>query len=114
MHRRGGVANREEGKNGGAMADVRVDATEERENGWAFEVTVGETGSESVHHVTLSRDDYERLGKLTAGPEEFVTRCFRFLLAREPKESILRQFDIRDIGRYFPEFEDEIRTHGVV
>ena len=30
----------------------------------------------------------------------------RFLLDREPKESILGAFDIRVIRRYFPDFDD--------
>jgi hypothetical protein len=34
---------------------------------------------------------------------------FRFLLAREPKESILRSFGLSTIVRYFPEFEREIK-----
>ena len=33
--------------------------------------------------------------------------AFRFLLDREPKESILRRFDVTVISRYFPEFERE-------
>jgi hypothetical protein len=32
---------------------------------------------------------------------------FQFLLEREPKESILRRFDVTVISRYFPEFERE-------
>jgi hypothetical protein len=32
-----------------------------------------------------------------------------FLLEREPKESILGQFDLPVIGRYFPEYERDIR-----
>jgi hypothetical protein len=31
-----------------------------------------------------------------------------FLLDREPKESILRRFDVTEISRYFPEFEREM------
>jgi hypothetical protein len=30
------------------------------------------------------------------------------LLEREPKESILRRFDVKAISRYFPEFEREM------
>jgi hypothetical protein len=30
------------------------------------------------------------------------------LLEREPKESILRRFDVMAISRYFPEFEREM------
>jgi hypothetical protein len=38
-----------------------------------------------------------------------VDRSFRFLLAREPASSILRSFDLPVIGRYFPEYEAEVR-----
>ena len=49
--------------------------------------------------------------RLTAGkqkPERLLDAAFRFLLDREPKESILRRFDAEIIGRYFPEFEREL------
>jgi hypothetical protein len=72
-----------------------------------FTVRVDEDGSATGHDVTVSANDLERLG---AGrtPDAFVRDCFDFLLAREPKESILRSFDVSAIGRYFPEFEREI------
>jgi hypothetical protein len=38
-----------------------------------------------------------------------VKRSFQFLLEREPKESILAEFDLRVIGRYFEEYESEIK-----
>jgi hypothetical protein len=41
-------------------------------------------------------------------PERCIEAAFRFLLDREPKESILRRFDITVICRYFPEFEHEL------
>jgi hypothetical protein len=74
-----------------------------------YRVRIVEAGAESSHQVTLSPDDYNRLagGKVT--PEELVRRSFEFLLEREPKESILSQFDLPVIGRYFPEFEREIK-----
>jgi hypothetical protein len=66
-------------------------------------------GDEVVSHVvTLSGADYERLGGNYRSPEEFVEASFRFLLEREPRESILGTFDISQIGGYFPEFEAEI------
>jgi hypothetical protein len=63
--------------------------------------------SETKHQVTLTRD---LLAHLAPGEqaESFVRRCFEFLLEREPKESILRIFDVGVIGRYFPEFEKTI------
>jgi hypothetical protein len=38
-----------------------------------------------------------------------VRASFEFLLAHEPRESILRSFELPVIGRYFPEWQDEIR-----
>lgn len=38
-------------------------------------------------------------------PSLLIEAAFRFLLDREPKESILSRFDISVISRYFPEFE---------
>ena len=38
-----------------------------------------------------------------------MKRSFEFLLEREPKELILRQFALPAIGRYFPDYPAEIR-----
>lgn len=74
-----------------------------------FRVRVIEARSESSHRVRVGEDDYRRLcgGKIEAG--ELVRRSFEFLLAREPKESILPEFDLAVIARYFPEYERELR-----
>ncbi len=89
------------------MAEIDVRTTSEGE-GWAFQVTVSEGGSQTVHRVTLATDAHERLTGGACDPDELVRRSFEFLLEREPKESILREFDITVIGRYFPEYEGEI------
>ncbi|HET8527127.1 MAG TPA: hypothetical protein VFM81_10900 [Actinomycetota bacterium] len=72
-----------------------------------FSVHVEDGGSGTEHNVTVSPEDLERLGSGRT-PDAFVRDCFEFLLVREPKESILRAFDVSEIGRYFPEFEREI------
>jgi len=74
-----------------------------------FRVRVIEAGSETTHDVTVSPNDYTRLTSGKTEPEELVRRSFEFLLEREPKESILTRFDLSVIGRYFPEYEREIR-----
>jgi len=84
-------------------------------NGWLCQVTVRDHGSvrghgsESRHSVTLTRTDFQRLAHSGESPESLVRRSFEFLLEREPKESILPSFELPVIGRYFPEFESEIR-----
>jgi hypothetical protein len=74
----------------------------------AFAVVVREARSETRHHVTMSRATAERLAAGQHPPERCVEAAFRFLLDREPKESILRRFDVDVIARYFPEFEREL------
>ncbi len=73
-----------------------------------FEVVVREGKGETRHHATMARETCERLtgGKHT--PERCLEAAFQFLLDREPKESILRRFDVTVISRYFPEFEREL------
>ncbi len=74
----------------------------------AFDVVVSEAGSESRHHVTLSRASAERWAQAGHTPEACIAAAFRFLLDREPKEAILARFDLSVISRYFPEFEREL------
>lgn len=72
-----------------------------------FDVRVEDGRGASSHAVTMSRAQHERL----AGghpPEAIIEAVFRFLLDREPKESILGRFDVSVVARYFPEFEEKI------
>ena len=73
-----------------------------------FEVVVREGKGETRHQVTMSRDTCERLTSGKHTPERCLEAAFKFLLDREPKESILRRFDVTAIARYFLEFEQEI------
>jgi hypothetical protein len=89
------------------MADIEVKASDQGDQ-YECQVTVSERGSQTQHRVTLRTADYQRLAGSKASPEELVAESFRFLLEREPKESILRSFDLTVISRYFPEYEREI------
>jgi hypothetical protein len=69
-----------------------------------FDVVVREGQGASRHHVTMQKALCERL----TGGKRCLEAAFRFLLEREPKESILGRFDVTVISRYFPEFEREL------
>jgi len=73
----------------------------------ACDVCVREGKSETRHQVTMAKRDREHLAAGRTA-EQIVEAAFRFLLDREPKESILPRFDIMVIARYFPEFEHEL------
>lgn len=89
------------------MADIEVEELEPGETS-GFRVTVRDGDSASTHEVTLVESDAFRLASGYASEGDFVRECFAFLLEREPKEQILARFDVRDISRYFPEFDREI------
>ena len=73
-----------------------------------FEVIV-ESATTTTHKVTVKASYYEKLTGKRVTPEVLLEKSFRFLLDRESNTSILRSFDLPIIGRYFPEYEKEIR-----
>jgi hypothetical protein len=75
-----------------------------------FDVVASDAGGQTRHRVTMRGADFARLAS-GATPERCVEAAFRFLLDREPKESILRSFDVSVISRYFPEFEKSLPTY---
>jgi hypothetical protein len=91
------------------MAAIAV-SCQSMNGGWECEVNVVEDGSQSQHRVSVGASDLDRLAPGSDEPTELVHRSFDFLLAREPKDSILRTFEITSISRYFPEYEREIRA----
>jgi hypothetical protein len=91
--------------------DVDVRCTGDRTSGWVCEVEVqADRAVVSNHRVSVRSPDLDRLAPGAADPVALVRASFVFLLARESPESILGTFDLPAIGRYFPEYETEIRT----
>jgi hypothetical protein len=86
------------------VTDIASTCRRDRD-GWACTVTLADTGGTSTHQVRVASRDLERLAPDATEPDDLVRRSFAFLLEREPKESILRSFDLPLIGRYFPEYE---------
>jgi len=61
------------------------------------------------YNVNLDDEYWQDLTGGKIAKEELIKKSFKFLLEREPKESILSRFNLRVINQYFPEFEEEIR-----
>jgi hypothetical protein len=89
------------------MADIDISCVTATD-GWLCQVAIDDHGSESRHSIAFTRADFQRLAGSGETPESLVRRSVEFLLAREPKESILKSFALTDIGRYFPEYEREL------
>lgn len=74
-----------------------------------FCVHVGDGPDATHHEVRVPERLMDALGLPRLEPHELVEETFRFLLEREPATSILREFSLDVVSRYFPEYEDEIR-----
>jgi hypothetical protein len=81
---------------------VEVRCTEEGA-GYRCAADVSDATGTSHHVVRVSAKDFERWSRGRSA-EKLVADSFGFLLEREPKESILREFDLSVIKRYFPDY----------
>ena len=75
---------------------------------WRCSVTIGDDSRATHHQVTVRAEHLHRIAPAGASAEDVVRASFEFLLAREPRESILRTFDLAEIARYFPEYDAEL------
>ena len=80
----------------------------EQINDTSFKVTIDGRRT-TVHWVTLAPDDYLRLTGGRVSHKQLIEMSFEFLLEREPNTSILGQFELPVIERYFPEYVDDIQ-----
>lgn len=76
--------------------------------GWRCSVTVGDDPDATSHSVQVDRATLEDLAP-GAMPEDLVRASFEFLLEREPRESIMRSFELPVIGRFFGDYADTVR-----
>ena len=73
------------------MSEINVNKKSEEENRWIFGVLVDDLD----FLVEMEKDYWRKLTGEKIEPEELVKKSFEFLLAREPKESILRSFNLK-------------------
>jgi hypothetical protein len=77
------------------------------ESGWHCTVTLGTDERATTHEVSVDREVLEDMAP-GATPDELVRVSFEFLLEREPRESIMREFELPIIGRFFGDYRDEM------
>lgn len=65
--------------------------------------------STTLHIVAVQPEYVAILLKPNETIASLLRRSFEFLLLREPNTSILRNFDLSVISRYFPDYAQQIR-----
>lgn len=86
------------------MGNVNLKKLSSYQGKYLFEVDI----SGDSHKISLGRDYWLKLTDGTEPASQLVLDSLMFLLAREPKENILPEFDLADISKYFPEYEKVI------
>ena len=74
-----------------------------------FGVEVTEGHEVTGHQVRLPPAFLDDLLLTDVDEEQIVRETFDFLLEREPATSILAEFSLDDVSRYFPEFPQELQ-----
>ena len=64
----------------------------------------------TTHEVTVNMGYALSLTASKISTAQLINNAFEFLLARESNSSILRNFELSQIGLYFPEFEEKMRN----
>ena len=72
-------------------------------SGSIYDVTVDDGHGVTTHEVTVWPSDVDHYAPGST-PDALLEASFVFLLEREPKESILRRFELPVIERYFPDY----------
>ncbi len=86
------------------MSGIRITPAGPHEFG--VEVTEGE--ETTSHRVIVPQSMLDDWGLEDSAAEEVVRESFAFLMEREPASSILPEFSLAIIPRYFPEYRDEL------
>ena len=74
-----------------------------------FGVEVEEGNEITGHRIRLPEAFLDDLLLTEVDGELIVRETFDFLLEREPATSILPEFSLDDVSRYFPEFPEELQ-----
>jgi hypothetical protein len=88
-------------------SDTELGVTPQGEG--TFRVDVRSARTTTTHMVEVPPGMADELGWGKAAEADLVRESFVFLLEREPPTSILRNFNLDVIARYFPEYPTAIR-----
>ncbi len=78
-------------------------------DGWSCTVTIGDDAGATVHEVSVEPAVLDELAPHSS-VDELVRASFEFLLEREPRESIMRRFELPIITRFFPDYPAAMRA----
>ena len=92
------------------MWKIRINKEGETLESWKYSVEVGTDSLTYEYKVELNKAYYKEVTNEKITPLLFIEHSFFFLLDQEPPSSILRDFNIKEIRSYFPEYEKAMQA----
>jgi len=92
------------------MTAPEGDVSVQRLDDGYFAVEIRQGAEATEHRVRVPSGMVERLGLTDVDHDVLVRESMTFLLEREPATSILPEFGLDIIPRYFPEYPEELST----
>ena len=88
---------------------IQISPKEADEKRCEFSVEVGHDTGEIGFWVKVDKEYWKELTGGRYPIEDLVQKTFEFLLYKEPKTAILREFDLRELKEQFPDYEEEMK-----
>lgn len=92
------------------MDRIQIKSEQKTPGGWEFIVAIGDDEETLDFNISLDEDYYNEITGKQISPDELIKKSFEYLLRRESKHTILKSFNLRQIAKYFPDFEEMVKV----
>lgn len=93
------------------MWKAAIKKESETPTAWIFGIRVTTEDKKTFSYtITVDKDHYRTLTDEVIPPVTLIERTFFFLAEREPFSAILKEFNLHDVERYFPEYEKHMKA----
>ncbi|OGD85965.1 hypothetical protein A2164_00470, partial [Candidatus Curtissbacteria bacterium RBG_13_35_7] len=89
---------------------IEIKSKQKNPGGWDFVVSIIEDKEVLDFNVKLDDDYFSQLTNMQISPDELIKKSFMFLLRRKNKYTISKNFNLNDIAKPFPDFEEMIKV----
>lgn len=90
--------------------EIKIRKEKENPKNWVYEVYLQEIREKFSFRVFVDKDYHKEITGLESNdPTVLLKKSFEFLLEKESVESITREFNLKEIKKYFSEYERNMK-----
>jgi len=92
------------------MTKIVADLVKNTAKYWEFKVTLTDAQGYTEHNVKIQNKFMANFNEGVL-PNDVIVASFEFLLTKEPKEMIYKEFDVEVIGKFFPDYLAKLKNN---